>query len=91
VGNPRKGLKRYGQRGYLIHGPRGTYIIERERSYKWFVKRIEMAERYGEFFCETFRRLGPARTYAEKAAGVVTYPYLDVPVCCRRWMPKEIQ
>ena len=85
--NARRGLQRHGQRCYKITGPRGTYVIERDRAYRWFVKNEAFGDRYGNFFAFVFGRLKQARAFAEQAAGVTNYPYADVPVCCRRWFP----
>jgi hypothetical protein len=91
--NPRAGLKRYGMRAYLVAGPSGAWIIERDRPYRFFVKRQDGPAPYGDFFAFKFNRLGPARRYAEHLAGILQhcddYPYSEVPVYLRRWKPKQ--
>ncbi len=66
-----KGLKRLGMRRYVVAGPRGVWIIERERPWR-FVAHPEGWPRdpSGAFFEIRFRRLGAARQHAEAQAGV---------------------
>ena len=82
----RKGLKRLGLRRYIVEGPR-PMVIERDRPWRWFVRPASYPNAPGGFFSQTFRRLRCARAYAEAQAGIEPYPYLDIPVCLRRWKP----
>ena len=67
----RKGLKRLGMRRYVVTGPRGTCIIERERPWR-FVVRPEgwPVDPRGALFQMKFNRLGAARSHAETQAGI---------------------
>lgn len=75
--NSRKGLKRYGMRAYSVTGPRGMWVIERERPWR-FVVRPEgwprapggKGRKQDVFFqVPPFRRLYQARAYAEQQVG----------------------
>lgn len=64
--NPRRGLKRHGMRSYIVKGPLGDFLIERERPWRFALRRADMPP---GFFMERFRRLGAAREVAEAYAG----------------------
>ena len=67
--NPRKGLKRYGMRSYIVRGPRGCWEIERERRNKFYVGPAPLVRPSG-FFAQKFNRLCEAREFAEQSAGI---------------------
>jgi len=66
--NPRKGLKRYGMRAYIVCGPRASIIIERERPWRYAIRHEGHP---AGFFMEKFKRLKIARAVAEKYAGTM--------------------
>lgn len=67
----RKGLKRAGMRSYSVTGPKGTWIIERERPWRFSVRPEGWPRTPGRpFFNATFKRLGAARADAERQAGL---------------------
>jgi hypothetical protein len=71
VSTSRKGLKRYGMRSYLIEGPNGAKIIERDRPWRFFVKDKTLhAHRLGDLFALKFKRLRDAREFAEGLVGL---------------------
>lgn len=82
--NSRRGLKRHGMRSYIVAGPRSTWIIERERPWRFAIRRVDMPP---QFYAEKFRRLALARAAVEFYAGIKPYPYPEVPLCLRRWEP----
>jgi hypothetical protein len=67
--DPRKGLKRYGMRSYIVKGPKAVIVIERERPWRFSIRHETMPP---GFFMEKFKRLGKARAAAETYAGCVT-------------------
>lgn len=69
--NARRGLKRLGLGAYVVRGPAGAYLIHRQRwPQRYFVRRDGLADFPVDIFSIEFRRLGPARRYAEEQAGV---------------------
>lgn len=68
--NSRKGLKRHGMRSYIVEGPLATFIIQRDKPWRYFVRHSRFANVYADFFAIKFRRLGAARAFAEKEAGI---------------------
>ena len=77
--NARKDLKRVGLRCYAVTGPRGTWIIERERPWRFAVRPDGWPRAPGGkgklqsmfFQADPFHRLSEARAYAEDKAGIV--------------------
>ena len=65
-----KGLKRYGMRSFLVEGPVTSFIIQRDRPWRWLVRNAQFANIYGDFFAVKFGRLTDARAFAEKEAGL---------------------
>lgn len=73
--NARRGLKRIGMWEYLIAGPAGTYIIERDRPRRYIVRASHLPR---EFTHGIYNRLWLARVTAEFFAGVADIPaFLD--------------
>lgn len=74
----RKGLKRHGMRAYAVTGPRGTWLIERERPSRFVVRPEGWPRAPGGkgrkrdvfFQVSPFRRLYQARAHAEAQAGI---------------------
>lgn len=83
TGSSRKGLKRYGMRGYIISGIKTTVVIEREAPRRFRVRQSSMPV---PFYYEEFRLLRDARKYAEELAGVKRQfcPAKDFPRCLDR-------
>ena len=71
--NPRKGLRRIGQREWLVEGPCGQWVIERERPKCWYVRGAGVPR---AFYNGRYHRLGDARTAAEGFAHAMPY-FLD--------------
>lgn len=65
--NPRKGLKRFGMRSYIIRGPKDAIVIERERPWRFSIRHEDMPV---GFYMERFRLLREARAAAEEWAGI---------------------
>ncbi len=63
----RKGLKKHGMRGYIISGPRGTILIERERRGRFLLRTGGTAL---PFYNGEYRLLRDARRDAESWAGL---------------------
>ena len=61
----RKGLKRFGMRGYIVRGPKAEIVIDRERPWRFAIRHLDMP---AGFYMEKFKRLGPARAAAEAYA-----------------------
>lgn len=79
--NPRKGLKRYGLRAYIVQGPERAILIERERPSVYRVRPFDMPT---AFDFGQYRRLTLARKYAEELAAIDTWPDPRMPVFLRR-------
>lgn len=62
MSNPRKGLKRYGMRSYIVSGPSALIVIERERPWRYSIRHEDMPS---GFYMEKFKRLWQARAAAE--------------------------
>ena len=70
-GSARKGLQRLGMRRYVVSGPAGTWIIERERPWRFVVRPEDWpVDHGGAFFEMRFKRLFKARGHAEAQAGI---------------------
>lgn len=77
-GKSRKGLKREGMRAYRVTGPAGTFIIERERPWRFVVRPLGWPRAPGGkgrqrdvfFQNEAHRTLTAARAFAEARAGL---------------------
>lgn len=72
--NARCGLKRIGLREWLVEGPHGTYVIERDSPRRWYVRAAHIPK---QFYNDKFRRLRDARVVAEGFAGVPLPYFLD--------------
>lgn len=68
----RRGLKRAGFLGsYIVEGPGGAMMIDRERyPARWYVRRDWQPRVAGGFFVMEFRLLREARAYAEGEVGL---------------------
>lgn len=77
----RKGLKKLGLRRYIVTGPKGVWIIERERPWRFVVRPEGWAvdPRGGFFQTPPFLRLYLARHYAETQAGLTPCPLPNPP------------
>lgn len=84
-GQSRKGLKRLGMRRYVVTGPKGVWIIERERPWRFVVRPEGWAidPRGGFFQTPPFLRLYLARHYAETQAGLAPLPVQNPPTRSR--------
>lgn len=71
----RKGLRRNGLwSGYVVEGPRGTMMIDRQAyPRRIFVRAASVPRISGGFFAMEFKRLGDARAYAEVEVGTMPY------------------
>lgn len=71
----RKGLRRSGiWSGYVVEGPDGTMMIDRQLSpRRFFVRSASMPKVPGGFFAMEFKLLRDARLYAEYMAGEIPY------------------
>lgn len=65
--NSTKGLKRIGMRTFRVDGPKGSYVIERERRGLYSVRSAIIPPRA---LWEEFQRLASARAWAEFQAGL---------------------
>lgn len=65
-----KGLKRHGLRSYIVEGPADSYVIVRDRPWRFLVRNAKFPVIYNDFFAMRFRNLKRARTFAEEAAGL---------------------
>lgn len=63
--NSRRGLKRFGMRSYIVEGRFGDFLIERERPWRFSLRRADMPP---GFYMEKFRYLHKARQVAEAYA-----------------------
>lgn len=62
-----KGLKRIGMRTFQVDGPKGSYVIKRERRGLYSVRSAIIPPRA---LWEEFQRLASARAWAEFQAGL---------------------
>src|SRR4051812_43767713 len=88
-GQSRKGLKRLGMRRYLVAGPKGVWIIERERPWRFVVRPEDWPiDHGGAFFpMPNFPRLFLARHHAETQAGLAPCPLPSLPAPLRKPTP----
>ncbi len=72
----RKGLRRSATLSicYIVEGPDKTMMIDRQAyPRRFFVRDSGVPKVDGGFFAMEFRRLGPARAYAERECGLMPY------------------
>lgn len=66
-----KGLRKHSMRMYRVDGPLGTWLIERQRKWRWVVTPKDWPrDPRGSFFEMKFSRLYMARAHAENQAGL---------------------